>query len=397
MLYCTNVGIRENDNNEVVVVESTKGADSSFTVWYDKNWLEENLDYPTILNNFIYLFNYTDLCGRCTLVSLKVYLTIIEQTMFTVGRQHYRKGMDYDFKNNLAQLQMMSYYRFLLNHGIRIEEVFQWFFHTYLPNEFNALGFMFNIPSKDTLPFEKCRTIAEEMDGVLKQFRMYVQEGEIDQELYLMSSEHMKVDAVPSIISEKYAYSGKNSIQNEMYLLFSDQAMLRHNRKTPEAPSSFCSLIQNNDLLFSDFYESHHHELRFLEEQGSIVIAEDGSISLNKGRISILNDLYKNEVICPNYYRKHRGIVDKMISNGELIVENTLFSRPEQDYLNFHLNKAAFSNGYDLRNKYSHSTYRRDDETQWSDYYMLLKIMIIVITKINEEFVLKAQINAKNA
>ena len=52
------------------------------------------------------------------------------------------------------------------------------------------------------------------------------------------------------------------------------------------------------------------------------------------------------------------------------------------------LNKSEYSNGLDLRNKYIHSTYPTDVNQQEYDYINLLKIMVIVILKINEEFCL---------
>lgn len=47
-----------------------------------------------------------------------------------------------------------------------------------------------------------------------------------------------------------------------------------------------------------------------------------------------------------------------------------------------------------LRNKYAHSTYPENEKIQVMDYIVLLKIMILVVTKINEEFCLKEQIEA---
>ena len=58
--------------------------------------------------------------------------------------------------------------------------------------------------------------------------------------------------------------------------------------------------------------------------------------------------------------------------------------------MNYQLNKAKFSNGRDLRNKYAHSTYPSDENEQMHDYIELLKIMVLVIIKINEEFCLLA-------
>lgn len=64
----------------------------------------------------------------------------------------------------------------------------------------------------------------------------------------------------------------------------------------------------------------------------------------------------------------------------------TLFSKPEQEYLNYMLNNSEFSNGQALRNRYLHGTNPIDDETNQKDYYQILKIFIFTIIKINEEF-----------
>ena len=77
-----------------------------------------------------------------------------------------------------------------------------------------------------------------------------------------------------------------------------------------------------------------------------------------------------------------------MITDGDLRCESSLLSEPEQDYLNYMLNKAKFSNGHDLRNKYIHSSYPLEEDKQQKDYTEMLKIMALIIIKINEEFCL---------
>ncbi|MFR2105229.1 MAG: hypothetical protein ACLS4R_11250, partial [Roseburia inulinivorans] len=83
---------------------------------------------------------------------------------------------------------------------------------------------------------------------------------------------------------------------------------------------------------------------------------------------------------------------ENALKNNKLLVENTLFSRPEQDYLDYLLNKHKFSNGLDLRNKYSHSTNSLDEKVHRDDYMRFLIVMAIIIIKINEEFCLKEKL-----
>ena len=75
----------------------------------------------------------------------------------------------------------------------------------------------------------------------------------------------------------------------------------------------------------------------------------------------------------------------------DIRIENTLFSTPEKRYLNYMLNEAEFSDGLKLRNKYAHSTYPQDKKVQKQDYIQLLKVMILIIWKINEEFRLERE------
>ena len=113
-------------------------------------------------------------------------------------------------------------------------------------------------------------------------------------------------------------------------------------------------------------------------------------MTVNRERVYILKDLFCNEVICPNYYSPSlRKQVASLVEAGDLCYGSTLFSKLEQNYLNYILNKKEYSNGLDLRNKYAHDTCPLDEKTQQYDYWELQKIMVLIILKINEELCLK--------
>ncbi|MBE99697.1 hypothetical protein [Flavobacterium coralii] len=102
----------------------------------------------------------------------------------------------------------------------------------------------------------------------------------------------------------------------------------------------------------------------------------------------MLGDLYKTEALSYwNYAPGYRAAIDEMIADGLVAVENKLFSRQEQQYLNFYLNKKEFTNGLDLRNKYMHGTNSASESTQRHDYTVLLKIFILVLLKIKDDLV----------
>lgn len=352
---------------------------------YDIKWLEENLDYPTILNNFKYCFEMFDRCFRSTLVSVKSKISAIEDAFAIKGKKYYQTGNHFHMSERISSLQMHMYYHFLEAHGIDMESIFKWFFDTYIPEEFGITGFVYKASSA-TDYVEKCRNLASEMDGILKQYRMYVRDGVIDRELFEIESEHLKIDGMQSLMKDKYGYPNGDEIQKEMYMLFSNQSLLSYIKRTESKYHTLFDLLMNERCDKSDFNGYQGSSIDWLIKRGDLTQNTEGEIEVNLLRVAILKDLYEHDVICIQYFKRFSDVLNEMINNGDIRIENTLFSKPEKDYLNYVLNKAEYSNGLDLRNKYSHSTYPQNEDVQKRDYIELLKVMVLIITKMNEEF-----------
>lgn len=370
---------------EPVILERPSEIDYKFT--YDAKWIRENLDYPTILNNFVYLFNYTDSHFLCSFPSIRSDIGTIESLVGTKGIKEYEIGTIFHFKEVKSSLVMRGYMYFLSQHSVHIEDVYKWFFEEYLRDEFNIEGFIFNGPKHSQSFLEKCRTLPSEMDGVFKQYSLYVRNHTIDRELLEMSSNPINFALVPSLINNKYVYSNSEAIEKEQRLMFSDQTMLGYFPNQGEEYESFFDALSAQDVNISDYPEWELGGIQWLNERNVIKIDSSGKIHMNKLRVRLLRDLYKQEVICASYYHDKTEI-EKLIDSEDLRYGSTLFSIPEQHYLNYILNKSEHSNGLDLRNKYIHSTYPLGEKQQEEDYVTLLKIMAVVILKINEEFCL---------
>lgn len=357
---------------------------------YDIKWLEENLDYPTILNNFKFLFEYFDMFWRCTFVAVESEMGVFEKDIGLKGKKEYIKGTSFNMCNMTSTLQMNAYYNFLQKNNISLELVIKWFFEVYLKEEFGAGGFVYNPSKNDASWLDKCRNIASEMDGVLKQYRMYVEDGQIDRELLEMSSEHIVLSMVPSFLENKYAYAESTDIHHQMHLLFSDQSTIAYTEKTKSSYNSFCLLIMSEEMRRSDFFEYQLPAIDWLIEKNVVYVDDNEVLRLNRKYIVILADMYKHDVACVQYYGKYKTILTEMKDSNDIRMESTLFSVPETNYLNYMLNRSEYSNGKDLRNKYIHSTYPMEEDVQMQDYMDLLKIMIIIIGKVNEEFLLRS-------
>ncbi|CAM4499741.1 hypothetical protein FHS16_005587 [Paenibacillus endophyticus] len=384
--YESSVTFSKNQNEEVNLIVEGQSVSAS----YSTKWLENNTDYATLLNNFIYLFEFVDIQMRCTLVNKTSEMGVLERLMFTSSQNAYNKGFAFEQKNILSHLQMSSYYHQLFSMGIRIEKVIEWFFEDYLSKEFSAQSFKVKMPSANSTFLEKCTNIMPALEAVLKQYILFVEEGHIDFELLEIRSDHLIYKNIPSLEKKKYAYGSGDEYNTATFLLFSDQCSLGYHKETEESYDNFFKFLLNDQIKLSEIADYNKSKVNWLIDHKYLSIDEHEYIIFNdKQLILILNDLYMNNVV--SYWKfseNGRKIIDDLEKRNVIEIDSTLFSRPEQDYINYTLNKSQFNNGLDLRNKYSHiqPTSGEDESFHNQSYLIFLRLFILTIIKINDEF-----------
>ncbi|GFZ25542.1 hypothetical protein CMETHOX_34650 [Lacrimispora indolis] len=373
--------------NEEIEFEKDNNRILSFS--YSIKWIKENLDYPTLLNNFIFLFGYTDLQFRSLHVCRESQMGILEKSLGIIGKKEYHTGIAFQQIQMLAQLQMIGYCNELEKYDIYLEDVIKWFFCNYLREEFNVKGFNFNVSLRTASYLEKCRNVAAEMDSVLKQFKIFCEDEEIDNELLHISTQHMFIKDIPSMLDNKYIYPCGDDYQMISHLLFSDQSIIYYIPKLSNVYNSFYDLLEKENVYYDMFQNYQTASIDWLIEHKIIKIDDEKRITLYKEKVKILNELYEHDVVCFNYLKKYQPIITEFEETGIVKFSSTLFSKPEQDYYNYLFNKSEFDNGLDIRNSYIHGTQRVNENQNRQDYYIFLRIMILIVIKINEEFCLK--------
>lgn len=397
--YSYNVII--NDKQEIEKDEKLIGT--QIICSYSKKWIEENKDdFATLLNNYIYLFEFTDIEGRIELINKKHEYGTFERIMNLNILKAYNPNSTFSHKKILSLMQINAYYEQLNKLNIRLEDIVEWFFEVYLEENFKIKNFSISMPSKESNFFEKCKTILPEIDHILKEYKYYVEDGQIDPDLISISSEHMFFKDIPSKISNKYVYL-KDTKDNNLidYYFFSDQCMLAYSEKLGEKYDSFFELIVKENIKYDDYPEYDKRDLDWLLQQNLICINNEGYIKIsNQERIMIYAELHYKEVI--NYWKKNpktKTEIDKMEKEGNIELESSLFSRKEQDYFNFYLNMSEFIDGYDIRNSNLHGTQvgDRKSNVHYSRYLQILSLVILIVIKINDDICLfESDIYEKN-
>lgn len=377
-----------NQQIEEKIIEQSEGK---FSGSYSTKWIRNNLDFPTLLNNFIYLFEFTDIYARSLHVHKEHELGVFERIMGIKGRTYYFTGIAFEQIQSLSILQMFGYRQELKNSGIRLEDIIQWFFLSYIPNEFGISGFRISVPSESSTDLEKCRMLASEIEGILKQFSLLVEFGHIDHELLQMSSRHLFYKDVPSFLNPKYVYGIGHTYQHATHYFFSDQSMLAYVPRLREKYYNFYDLLCHEKVGLND-YSRHKHDIEWLLEQSFLRLNDDGNISMHTEKVIILKDLYENGVSCASYLKKYKDVLNWMEAQDMAGYKSSFFSKPEQDYLNYLMNRSEFSNGLDLRNTYLHATQSADEEIHKKNYNIFLNVIVLIIIKMNEEFCLRQEL-----
>lgn len=356
---------------------------------YDLNWIKENKDYPTLLNNFIYLFEFVDMETRINLINKKSEDGLFEKLAIR-SKKEYKCNEIFQRKSMLSSLQMMAYYKQLNNIGIKLEKIIEWFFEKYLKEEFKIKNYKINVPTEESKYLEKCRNILIEMDYILKEYKLFVEEGRINQELLEMSSTHLFFQDIPSIVKKKYVYASSEEFNLLSYYFFSDQCMLAYLERIGEKYDNFYSLVINEKVKLEEYPEYDQRDLKELIKMDYINIDKDGYLTIKDlKKVNIFKDLYYNDVISYwKYSKTARKIIDELCEKGILKFESTLLSTAESEYFNYYLNKASFANGFDLRNKYIHGCQpngKDSEKIHENNYYLFLKLLILLIIKINDD------------
>ena len=380
--FCVSFGSYEN-------VKNAQNENGKWTLEYDIGWIKNNTDYPTLLNNFIYLFEYTDSQIRCTYASNNYVNSALSDFFSVRGKEIYKKGTAFDMLESLSNIQMEGYVKQLNVLGINIEDIVKWFFESYLVKEFGVGNFMCNMPRPNDSILSKCKTLASAIDGVLSKYKMFCDDGEIDLDLFRYITDSPRIKDVPSLIKNKYCYANSDTIINEMNYMFSYQSMLAYTEKTGSKYDNFVQLILNEEIGIADCQPNNHEAIKWLIERG-VIYLEDEVIKCKKERIFLLKELYEKNVISMQYMKS--PILKELIAKGEIVTDNKLLTKPEYQYFDYLLNNSEFSDGKAIRNRYIHDSVVTDERTMTTDYYTLLKVMIMIIIKINDDCCLNEMI-----
>ena len=383
------VGIQitlDNQQNEPVKF-SNEGH--IFQASYSKIFLDQQKSDTALFYLFKNLFEFINSHGLITLVSKESELNVFEKT-FMKSKNEYANGYAFQRKGILSDLQILSFELYLNQRSSSVEKTISSFIKDVLNSYFNV-GMRLKFPTSNLSYLEKIRVLTPEFEYFLKQYLVYVDEGQIDFELLEIDSNQLRFGDIKSLVECKYVYINDEKIVNIKYHFFSDQSTLYYVEPYGDKYSNLFELLTNEDIKLSDFKDYQKPLILHLISEEYLLIDSNHRIRFkDEIFISVIKDFQNNDVVCYWHYPDlTRKKLDEMVQSNLLKYESTLFSRYELNYFNYYLNKKEFTNGLDLRNKYLHGSNKTSEKQHEHEYRILLKLIILAILKITDDLMIK--------
>lgn len=352
-------------------------------------YLKSSMARDQILANFATIIGYTHDRGLLALPSFRREIGVFEG-LRVAAKDAYPRGASYRHRDILTILGTKAYCDFLQREGIEVEDVIAWYFRDYIDEVFGATGFEFAPSTASGTFLERCRHLCAEMESIAKQFTLYCEDGDIDRELLEMTSAPRPWASIPSLVNRKYLLkSTSGEPDTALRLLFSDQSRITFINSDLRA-RSFVQLVLQNHVKYEDLHHYQTMPVDWLVSAG-LVSLDDGTVGISSlPKILVLQDIDAYEAGPFGHYVLEKAAAEELAGQGWLEFSSTLLSPAEASYFNFVLNKSQFTDGYDLRNRYLHGTNPnpRDEKAHGEAYLQLLRLMIALVLKINDDFAL---------
>ncbi|GFD76204.1 hypothetical protein KUL113_56240 [Tenacibaculum sp. KUL113] len=382
------------DQNEPVIFKNENGL---IEATYSEKYLDGIENQVNLFKVFSYLFNYTDETSLIYLVSKTSELDVMERVIGLKSKNEYEIGEVFTRKEMLSIIQLHLIENYLKRKNSGIEQVINSFI-AHINELLEPNNLIFQIRVSDSPELDKIRTLLPDFDFLLKQYKNLADDGTINIELLQVSSKPIGFSQITSQNTQKYLYSNDKLILKLKHIFFSDQSHMYYTETFGTKHTNLFDLLTQETVNIEDFANYQKDTIQTLVEDGYLKINNEKNVEIDKITfIYIIREIHRNELLSYWHYPKFvRDEIDLLIEKKMLFNETTLFSKEEVKYLNFYLNQKIYTNGYDLRNKYSHGTNTQSEDKHKSDYYLILKIIILTLLKIEDDIIINKKTAANN-
>ena len=374
--------------DEISKFETNEG-EFSYCFSYDLKWLKKFIDFPSILNNFKYVFNLVDYNNRISFTSAPLYRKKSIFEIFNCNKQKLNEFDSNDIWDNYFIsyiLKTRTYCSFLKDLNIYLEDVIDWFFSDYIKKEFSIDNFIVNIKAAKNLESysDKIKLLLPEFESIFKQFEAYCEFNYVNHD-YVSISLSIGENSYPeSLIKPEITYVEKNDSDDAKKIfneLFHEDYRLKGHRNL------FDFLKENKKGFDSQLLSELYTSFNLLLKNKILFQDANGVLLADMSKLSLLEQVEDYGYLCYNFLNDvYQKDVNDLLNCNLLTSYNSFMSKQENDLFNFVFNNKFSNNPLGLRNLYLHGNPSLNENEHESNYFISLTMMIVLVLKLNDAF-----------
>lgn len=382
-------GIEASISGNQIACKDSYVDGNTLKTFFGEEWLSRYLDYPTIMNNCAYVFDYLDERGLLTCPAHEHDESTLMKTFGMRARDEYDNNIFFKMRQDLLLEETALYAMLLERNGRRLEDAIEWTYNVYFAKELGIGGFSISLPATGCSWLDKCKAMGPELERALKGYSLYSKMHVIDPDYFRF--ENFKLfSEFQSLYKNKYVIKG-DRYDEVAKPLFWDQSLLTFTSRIKSSEDNLWDLLHNHSVNVDDYDGDYRSAIESLIDKGFLAESEKDERLLPSNKANYLKIIWDSSA-CPLWRCPKVTIeeVSELVKQGYLKYSNALFSPDEAAYLNYMFNNAIHSNALALRNSYDHGNSPVDDpnSNQFArDYYLFLTLIIEVTLKISEELI----------
>lgn len=382
-------GIEASISGNQIACKDSYVDGNTLKTFFSEEWLSRYLDYPTIMNNCAYVFDYLDERGLLTCPAHEHDESTLMKTFGMRAKDEYDNNIFFKMRQDLLLEETALYAKLLERNGRRLEDAIEWTYNVYFAKELGIGGFSISLPATGCSWLDKCKAMGPELERALKAYSLYSKKHTIDPDYFRFENFKLFSD-FKSLHRNKYVIRGEHYDEVAKPLLW-DQSLLAFTSRIKSSEDNLWDLLHKHVVHVDDYDGDYRSAIESLVNKGFLAESDKDGRLLPSKKANYLKIIWDSSA-CPLWRCPKVTIeeVGELVKQGYLKYSNTLFSPDEAAYLNYMFNNAIHSNALALRNSYDHGNSPVDDpnSNQFArDYYLFLTLIIEITLKISEELI----------
>jgi hypothetical protein len=370
-----------NKQKEPILLESNGNI---YKVTISKEWIDRRETSKELFENFVYLTNVIDFQGCLSVVSKENEIDVFEH-LRPKSIKSYPKSTIFVTKEIFFNGISRTYFTYLLLKNIQIEQVVKNYLNI-ISKQFEIENLSFNIPSKNTYYWEKITSLMPQIERLLKQYNCFVETGKIDFDFIEFDGTPINFGDIKSLSKRKYVYGEGKHFNQIKYLFFSKNTYLIPTEHS-NTYKTFFDYIKSEEVSYCSFVDYQKLEIDEVIKMKYLFLDENDIIRIvNINKLFVFQVLFTEDVISFNRfpYEIQQEILE-YVKIGVLKFECKLLTKNERKLFNYNLNSKEFTDGLNMRNKYSHGANNYSEEQQKTDYFKTITLLFLLICKISDD------------